>query len=59
MKQADHMPSKLALSRLVQELGNSGNVSGIQEVEELIKGKVVNLPTMPVVTRTAFAHIKR
>ncbi|KAF3841884.1 hypothetical protein F7725_023835 [Dissostichus mawsoni] len=58
--QADQMPSQLAITRLVQALGNSGNVSGIQEVQELINShsKVVNLSSMIFVNNTAMAHIK-
>ncbi|XP_010790169.1 leucine-rich PPR motif-containing protein, mitochondrial-like [Notothenia coriiceps] len=57
---ANQMPSQLAITRLVQALGNSGDVSGIQEVQQLIKGysKVVNLSSMIFVNNTAMAHIK-
>ncbi|KAK1905498.1 hypothetical protein KUDE01_012680, partial [Dissostichus eleginoides] len=58
--QADQMPSQLAITRLVQALGNSGNVSGIQEVQELINGhsKEVDMSSMIFVNNTAMAHIK-
>ncbi|XP_033956567.1 LOW QUALITY PROTEIN: leucine-rich PPR motif-containing protein, mitochondrial [Pseudochaenichthys georgianus] len=58
--QAGQTPSELAIIRLVQALGNSGNVSGIQEVQALISGhsKEVNLSSMIFVNNTAMAHIK-
>lgn len=60
MLQLDHLPSNLAITRLVQALGNHGDVAGIQEVESLIKSlrTTVNLSSMVFVNNTALAHIK-
>uniref|UniRef100_A0AAX7VCU8 PROP1-like PPR domain-containing protein n=1 Tax=Astatotilapia calliptera TaxID=8154 RepID=A0AAX7VCU8_ASTCA len=60
MLQLDHVPSHLAITRLVQALGSHGNVEGIQDVESLIKslGTSPNLSSMVFVNNTALAHIK-
>uniref|UniRef100_A0A3Q0RVT7 PROP1-like PPR domain-containing protein n=1 Tax=Amphilophus citrinellus TaxID=61819 RepID=A0A3Q0RVT7_AMPCI len=60
MLQLDHVPSHLAITRLVQALGNHGDVEGIQEVESLIKslGTSPNLSSMVFVNNTALGHIK-
>ncbi|KAM6915877.1 LOW QUALITY PROTEIN: leucine-rich PPR motif-containing protein, mitochondrial [Xenentodon cancila] len=60
MLQADHVPSKLAITRLIQGLGNHGDVAGIQEVESLIKslGTTFNVSSMLFVNNMALAHIK-
>ncbi|CAL8254083.1 unnamed protein product [Lota lota] len=60
MVQADHVPSQLSITRLVQELGNQGDVTAIQEVETLIKGLGLapQLSSMVFVNNTALAHIK-
>ncbi|XP_039995324.1 leucine-rich PPR motif-containing protein, mitochondrial [Xiphias gladius] len=60
MLQADHVPSQLAITRLVQALGNHGDVAGIQEVESLMKGlgTSLNLSSMVFVNNKALAHIK-
>ncbi|XP_042289821.1 leucine-rich PPR motif-containing protein, mitochondrial [Thunnus maccoyii] len=60
MLQVDHVPSQLAVTRLVQALGNHGNVAGIQEVESLMKGlgTTLNLSSMLFINNTALAHIK-
>ncbi|XP_041866197.1 leucine-rich PPR motif-containing protein, mitochondrial [Melanotaenia boesemani] len=59
MLQADHVPSNLAITRLIQGLGNIGDVAGIQEVESIIKGlgTNLNLSSMVFVNNTALAHI--
>ncbi|MEQ2306456.1 hypothetical protein AMECASPLE_008482 [Ameca splendens] len=59
MLQLDHVPSNLAITRLVQALGNHGDVAGIQEVESLIQslGTNLNLSSMVFVNNTALAHI--
>jgi len=60
MLQSDQIPSQLAISRLVQSLGNNGEVELIQEVERLIKvSSVKQLSPMLFVNNTALAHIKR
>ena len=61
MLQADHMPSQLCITRLVQELGNQGDVGAIQEVEALVTGLGVapQLSSMVFVNNTALAHIKK
>lgn len=58
--QADRVPSLLAFTRVIQALGNEGNVEGIQEVEALVKGlgASLNLSSMVFVNNTALAHIK-
>ncbi|KAF1375540.1 hypothetical protein PFLUV_G00221260 [Perca fluviatilis] len=60
MLQVDHVPSQLAITRLVQALGSQGDVAGIQEVESLMKGlgTTLNLSSMVFVNNTALAHIK-
>uniref|UniRef100_A0A669BNP0 Leucine rich pentatricopeptide repeat containing n=1 Tax=Oreochromis niloticus TaxID=8128 RepID=A0A669BNP0_ORENI len=60
MLQLDHVPSHLAITRLVQALGSHGDVEGIQEVESLIKslGTSPNLSSMVFVNNTALGHIK-
>ncbi|XP_040905893.1 leucine-rich PPR motif-containing protein, mitochondrial [Toxotes jaculatrix] len=60
MLQAGNVPSQLALTRLVQALGRSGDVAGVQEVESLMKGLGTNfnLSSMLFINNTALAHIK-
>uniref|UniRef100_A0A3P8RXI5 PROP1-like PPR domain-containing protein n=1 Tax=Amphiprion percula TaxID=161767 RepID=A0A3P8RXI5_AMPPE len=60
MLQLDHVPSHLAITRLVQALGNHGDVAGIQQVESQIQslGTRLNLSSMVFVNNTALAHIK-
>ncbi|KAK7902075.1 hypothetical protein WMY93_018844 [Mugilogobius chulae] len=60
MLQSDHVPSKLAVTRLVQTLGSHGNVGNIQEVETLMKGlnTPLNLSSMLFINNIALAHIK-
>uniref|UniRef100_A0A8C5B9I9 Leucine rich pentatricopeptide repeat containing n=1 Tax=Gadus morhua TaxID=8049 RepID=A0A8C5B9I9_GADMO len=60
MLQADLVPSQLCVTRLVQELGNQGDVAAIQEVEALVKGLGLapQLSSMVFVNNTALAHIK-
>uniref|UniRef100_H2LIH1 PROP1-like PPR domain-containing protein n=1 Tax=Oryzias latipes TaxID=8090 RepID=H2LIH1_ORYLA len=60
MLQLDHIPSNLAIIRLVQTLGSQGDVAGIQEVQSLINslGRSPNLSSMVFVNNTALAHIK-
>uniref|UniRef100_A0A1A7XIN2 Leucine-rich PPR-motif containing n=1 Tax=Iconisemion striatum TaxID=60296 RepID=A0A1A7XIN2_9TELE len=60
MLQLDYVPSNLAITRLVQALGNQGDVALIQEVESLITslGAATNLSSMVFVNNTALAHIK-
>ncbi|XP_015233698.1 PREDICTED: leucine-rich PPR motif-containing protein, mitochondrial [Cyprinodon variegatus] len=59
MLQMDHVPSNLAITRLVQALGNQGDVAGIQEVESLVRslGTNMNLSSMVFINNTALAHI--
>ena len=61
MLQADHVPSQLCITRLVQELGNHGDVAAIQEVEALVKGLHLapQLSSMAFVSNVALAHIKK
>lgn len=61
MLQLDHIPSNLAIIRLVQTLGSQGDVAGIQEVQSLINslGRSPNLSSMVFVNNTALAHIKK
>lgn len=60
MMQADYVPSKFAVTRLVQALGSQGNLASIQEVEKLMKGlgTSLNLSSMLFINNTALAHIK-
>ncbi|XP_071370521.1 leucine-rich PPR motif-containing protein, mitochondrial-like [Centroberyx affinis] len=60
MLQADHVPSHLSITRLVQALGSQGDVTGIQEVESLMMGlgTPLNLSSMLFINNTAMAHIK-
>uniref|UniRef100_A0A3Q1GHU0 Leucine rich pentatricopeptide repeat containing n=1 Tax=Acanthochromis polyacanthus TaxID=80966 RepID=A0A3Q1GHU0_9TELE len=60
MLQSDHVPSHLAVTRLVQALGNHGDVAGIQRVESQIQslGTRIYLSSMVFVNNTALAHIK-
>lgn len=61
MMAEEHLPTRLAITRLVQALGSSGNVEGIQSVESLIKGlgTAFKLSSMLFVNNTALAHIKK
>ena len=61
MLQADHVPSQLAITRLVQALGSHGDVAGIQEVESLMKGlgTTLNLSSMVFVNNKALGHINK
>lgn len=61
MLQYDQVPSHLAITRLVQGLGNHGELNGIQEVENIVKnlGTSVNLSYMLFVNNKALAHIKK
>uniref|UniRef100_A0A7N9ASD3 Leucine rich pentatricopeptide repeat containing n=1 Tax=Mastacembelus armatus TaxID=205130 RepID=A0A7N9ASD3_9TELE len=60
MLKTDQMPSQLAVTRLVQALGNHGEVAGIEEVESQMKGlgMTLNLSSMLFVSNKALAHIK-
>uniref|UniRef100_A0A8C3GC10 Leucine rich pentatricopeptide repeat containing n=1 Tax=Cyclopterus lumpus TaxID=8103 RepID=A0A8C3GC10_CYCLU len=60
MLEVNHMPSQLAITRLVQVLGSHGDVAGIQEVDSLMKGlgTTLNLSSMVFVNNMALAHIK-
>ncbi|XP_026867339.2 leucine-rich PPR motif-containing protein, mitochondrial [Electrophorus electricus] len=60
MLQMDQVPSQLALTRLVQGLGNHGDIKGIQEVASLIKSlsPSLNMSSMLFVNNMALAHIK-
>lgn len=61
MLSGDRVPSQLAITRLIQALGKSGDVEGIQSVESLMKnlGTTLNLSSMVFVNNTALAHIKK
>lgn len=60
MLQADQVPSQLAITRLVQGLGNEGNTQGIQEMEALVKTiGSIKLSSMLFVNNTALSHIKK
>uniref|UniRef100_A0A665WZI7 PROP1-like PPR domain-containing protein n=1 Tax=Echeneis naucrates TaxID=173247 RepID=A0A665WZI7_ECHNA len=61
MLQADHVPSRLAITRIVQALGSKGDVAGIQEVETLMKGlgTTLNLSSMVFINNMALAHIRK
>ncbi|XP_047458532.1 leucine-rich PPR motif-containing protein, mitochondrial [Mugil cephalus] len=56
----DQVPSRISVTRLVQSLGVHGDVSGIQEVEEVVKklGPHLNLSSMVITNNIALAHIK-
>ncbi|XP_036979314.1 leucine-rich PPR motif-containing protein, mitochondrial [Acanthopagrus latus] len=60
MLSEDRVPTQLSLTRLVQALGNSGNVAGIKEVETLLKnlGMNINMSSIVFVNNIALAHIK-
>lgn len=61
MLSEDRVPTQLSLTRLVQALGNSGNVAGIKEVETLLKnlGMNINMSSIVFVNNIALAHIKK
>lgn len=61
MLSTDQVPSQLAITRLVQAMGNLGDIEGIQLVESLLRGlgMTVNLSSMVFVNNTALAHIKK
>uniref|UniRef100_A0A7N8X812 Leucine rich pentatricopeptide repeat containing n=1 Tax=Mastacembelus armatus TaxID=205130 RepID=A0A7N8X812_9TELE len=56
MLKTDQMPSQLAVTRLVQALGNHGEVAGIEEVESQMKGlgMTLNLSSMLFVNCKAY-----
>uniref|UniRef100_A0A665WZJ5 PROP1-like PPR domain-containing protein n=1 Tax=Echeneis naucrates TaxID=173247 RepID=A0A665WZJ5_ECHNA len=56
MLQADHVPSRLAITRIVQALGSKGDVAGIQEVETLMKGLGTTLNLSNCYTYNAMAE---
>ncbi|KAJ0066997.1 hypothetical protein NL108_006252 [Boleophthalmus pectinirostris] len=60
MLQANHVPSKLAVTRLVQALGSHGDTDSIREVETIMKGlnTPLNLSSMVFINNTVLAHIK-
>lgn len=57
----ERVPSQMAITRLVQALGGSGDVEGIACVEALVRslGTSLNLSSMLFVNNAALAHIKR
>uniref|UniRef100_A0A7N6FL79 Pentacotripeptide-repeat region of PRORP domain-containing protein n=1 Tax=Anabas testudineus TaxID=64144 RepID=A0A7N6FL79_ANATE len=61
MLQAQNVPSKLTIIRLVQALGRKGDVAAINEVQSLVAGlgTNLNLSNMLFINNTALAHIKR
>lgn len=61
MLHMEQVPSKLALTRLVQALGRSGDPAGVDEVESLMTslGTTLNLSSMLFVNNKAMAHIKK
>lgn len=61
MLSEDHVPSQLAVTRLVQALGVNSDVKGIQAVEALMKdlGVKLNLSSMLFVNNVALAHIRK
>lgn len=61
MLQAKESPSSMAITRLVQTLGNQGNIAGIKEVESLINnlGESINVSSLVFVNNKALAHIKK
>lgn len=61
MLQSEQVPSHLAITRLVQGLGNQGDIKGIQELESRVKnlGTSVNLSYMLFENNKAMAHIKK
>ncbi|XP_074531608.1 leucine-rich PPR motif-containing protein, mitochondrial [Halichoeres trimaculatus] len=60
MLQTDQLPGQMAITRLVQALGNQGNIPGIEEVESLLSNldEPINLSTMVFTNNKALAHIK-
>uniref|UniRef100_A0A3Q1ICW7 PROP1-like PPR domain-containing protein n=1 Tax=Anabas testudineus TaxID=64144 RepID=A0A3Q1ICW7_ANATE len=60
MLQAQNVPSKLTIIRLVQALGRKGDVAAINEVQSLVAGlgTNLNLSNMLFINNTALAHIK-
>nr|XP_046257799.1 leucine-rich PPR motif-containing protein, mitochondrial [Scatophagus argus] len=60
MLSLDQVPSVLAVTRLIQALGRSGDVAGIQAVETLIKdhSMSLNMSRMVFVNNMALAHVK-
>ncbi|XP_061645986.1 leucine-rich PPR motif-containing protein, mitochondrial [Phyllopteryx taeniolatus] len=61
MLQQDHVPSQLAITRLVQALGSQGDVAAITEVQSRIEslGTSLNLSTMLFTNNKALAHIRQ
>ncbi|XP_075902405.1 leucine-rich PPR motif-containing protein, mitochondrial [Nelusetta ayraudi] len=57
----EQVPTQLAVTRLVQALGVSGDVDAIRTVEALIKelGVKLNLSSMVFVNNIALAHIRK
>ncbi|XP_073690181.1 leucine-rich PPR motif-containing protein, mitochondrial [Garra rufa] len=59
MLKADQVPSRLALTRLVQSLASEGNTQGIQDVEAMVKTLgSIDISSMLFVNNTALSHIK-
>lgn len=61
MLSENHLPSKFAITKLVQSLGSHGDVEGIQVVKSLVTDLCtsLNLSNMMIVNNTALAHIKK
>ncbi|XP_077470216.1 leucine-rich PPR motif-containing protein, mitochondrial [Stigmatopora argus] len=61
MLQQDQIPSKIAITRLVQALGSQGDITGIMEMQTLMEslGTDLNLSTMLFTNNKALAHIKQ
>ncbi|XP_061693237.1 leucine-rich PPR motif-containing protein, mitochondrial [Syngnathoides biaculeatus] len=61
MLQQDHVPSQLAITRLVQALSSQGDVAAITDVQSCLEslGTSLNLSTMLFTNNKALAHIKQ
>ncbi|CAJ1067089.1 leucine-rich PPR motif-containing protein%2C mitochondrial [Xyrichtys novacula] len=60
MLQFDQVPRQLAITRLVQAMGDEGDVAGIQEVESLMQklGTSLNMSKMVFTNNKALAYIR-
>lgn len=60
MLRINQLPGQMSITRLIQALGNQGNLTGINEVESLMRnlGDSIKLSAMVFTNNKALAHIR-